>query len=115
MAEKKGHSDDSGQLERLHLAAKELAVEWENEIARGTVRSEELKGPPANIDEPNKKFYKRLPVSQWDLMTGNYELYPLTHFRQGEELNVIKSIGIGVGIGSAVLLIGLAIILLNSK
>ena len=68
---------------------------------------------PAEIKEAFQKFYKRLPISKWDLLSGNYELQPLTP--KNEDLSVVKSIGIGAGIGMAVLLIALAIMLLILK
>jgi hypothetical protein len=110
-----GNLDDKGILERLHQAKKELADQWKLQAAQGHARERELRTEPAEIKEAFKKFYKRLPASKWDLLSGNYELHPLTHFRKSEDLSVIKSIGIGVGVGVAVLLIALAIILLNSK
>jgi hypothetical protein len=115
MAAGNGHLDDGGNLERLHQAKKQLAEEWRRQVTPGQAREGELRAQPAEIKEGFKKFYKRLPASKWDLLSGNYELHPLTHFRKSEDLSVIKSIGIGLGVGVAVLLIALAIILLNSK
>ena len=113
MAAGTGHLDDGGNLERLHQAKKELAEQWKWQAAQGHARERELRTQPAEIKEGFKKFYKQLPDSKWDLLSGNYELQPLTQKR--EDLSVVKSIGIGAGVGVAVLLIALAIIFLISK
>jgi hypothetical protein len=113
MAAGDGHPDDGRNLERLHQAKKALAEEWKLQAAQGHARERELRTQPAEIKEEFKTFYKRLPDSKWDLLSGNYELQPLIQKR--EDLNVVKSIGIGAGIGVAVLLIGLAIVLLILK
>jgi hypothetical protein len=115
MAAGSGHLDDQGNLKRLHQAKNALAEEWQRQAATLEAREGELREQPAEIKETFKKFYKRLPSSKWDLLSGNYELQPLTHFQKGGRLSVVKWIGIGAGIGVAVLLIALAIIVLNSK
>ena len=111
-----GHLDNGGTLKRLHQAKKELAEEWKRQAAQlGRAHEKELRAQPAEIKEGFKRFYKRLPASKWDLLSGNYELLPLTPSGKGEDLSVVKSIGIGAGVGVAVLLIALAIIILISK
>src|SRR5256885_719997 len=107
MAAENDHLDDGGNLKRLHQAKKELAEEWKWQAAQGHARERELKARPAEIKEGFKKFYKRLPASEWDLLSGNYELQPLAQKR--EDLSVVESIGIGAGIGVAVLLTALAL------